>query len=105
MSGRSHRFPGIASNFHGVLKCLAQGHNTAKVGFEPQTLAPESDALPLSHHPHRIDSLYIKVNQHTRKYTIFKQRADNGSESCNTQVSTCLRKELLIVKFHTCTRL
>ena len=36
MSGRSHRFPGIASNFHGV-KCLAQGHNTAEVGFETQT--------------------------------------------------------------------
>ena len=36
MSGRSHRFLGITSTFLGV-KCLAQGHNTAEVGFEPQT--------------------------------------------------------------------
>ena len=34
--------------FRGV-KCLAQGHNTAAVGFEPRPLAPESDTLPLSH--------------------------------------------------------
>ena len=36
MSGRSHHFLGITSIFGGV-KCLAQGHNTAEVGFEPPT--------------------------------------------------------------------
>ena len=35
MSGRSHRFLGN-QYFRGV-KCLAQGHNTAAVGFEPRT--------------------------------------------------------------------
>ena len=38
----------INQYFRGV-KCLAQGHNTAAVGFEPRPLAPESDTLPLSH--------------------------------------------------------
>ena len=38
----------INQYFQGV-KCLAQGHNTAEVGFEPRPLAPESDTLPLSH--------------------------------------------------------
>ena len=38
----------INQYFRGV-KCLAQGHNTAVVGFEPRPLAPESDTLPLSH--------------------------------------------------------
>ena len=27
--------------------CLAKGHNTAEVGFEPQPLAPESDTLTI----------------------------------------------------------
>ena len=36
MSGRSHRFLVINQYFRGV-KCLAQGHNTAAVGFEPPT--------------------------------------------------------------------
>ena len=35
--------------FRGV-KCLAQGYSTAEVGFEPRPLAPESEAIPLSHH-------------------------------------------------------
>ena len=38
----------INQYFRGV-KCLAQGHKTAAVGFEPRPLAPESDTLPLSH--------------------------------------------------------
>ena len=36
MSGRSHRSWVINQYFRGV-KCLAQGHNTAAVGFEPRT--------------------------------------------------------------------
>ena len=36
MSGQSHRFLGITSSFGGVY-CLAQGHNTAEVGFEAPT--------------------------------------------------------------------
>ena len=36
MSGRSHRFLGNKPVLRGV-KCLAQGHNTAAVGFEPPT--------------------------------------------------------------------
>ena len=36
MSGWSHRFLGINQYFRGV-KGLAQGHNTAAVGFEPPT--------------------------------------------------------------------
>ena len=36
--------PGYYQYFLGV-KCLAQGHNTVEVGFEPQPLAPESDAV------------------------------------------------------------
>ena len=55
---QSYRDGAIASwvsnqYFRGV-KCLAQGHNTAVVGFEPRTpLTPESDTLPLSHRaPH-----------------------------------------------------
>ena len=47
MSGRSHRFLGITSTIRGVN--LAQGHNTAEVGIEPQPLALESEALPLGH--------------------------------------------------------
>ena len=38
----------INQYFRGV-KCLAQGHTTAAVGFEPPTLAPEFDTVPLSH--------------------------------------------------------
>ena len=38
----------INQYFRGV-KCLAQGYNTAAVGFEPGPLIPESDTLPLSH--------------------------------------------------------
>ena len=38
----------INQYFRGV-KCLAQGHNTAEVGFEPPTSRSESDTLPLSH--------------------------------------------------------
>ena len=33
------------------LNCIAQGHYTAVMGFEPWT-APEYDALPLSHRAH-----------------------------------------------------
>ena len=36
MSGRSHHFLVINQYFRGV-KCLAQGHNTAAVDFEPLT--------------------------------------------------------------------
>ena len=35
MLRQSHRFLGITSTF---LKCLAQGHNTGEVGFEPPFL-------------------------------------------------------------------
>ena len=38
---------GITSTL-GTLKCLAQGHYTEVVGFDGP-LAPESEALPLSH--------------------------------------------------------
>ena len=27
--------------------CLAKGHNTAEVGFEPRSLAPKSDTLTI----------------------------------------------------------
>ena len=48
ISGQSNRFLGTISTFG---ECLAQGHNTAEVGFEPPLpLNPESVALPLSHH-------------------------------------------------------
>ena len=52
MSRRSHYFLGITCTFFlgGGVKCFAQGHNTAEEGFEPRTLAPESDALPLGHY-------------------------------------------------------
>ena len=46
--GTEPPLPGYYQYFRGV-KCLAQGHNTAKVCFETRSLAPESDALPLSH--------------------------------------------------------
>ena len=36
LSGRSQRLPGYYQYFQGV-KCLAQGHNTAEVGFETPT--------------------------------------------------------------------
>ena len=46
--GTEPLLPGYYQYFSGV-KCLAQGHNTAEVGFEPRPLAPESDALLLRH--------------------------------------------------------
>ena len=45
--------------FLGV-KCLAQGHNTAEVGFQPRFFAPKSDALPLSH---RAPQSVIRLSQ------------------------------------------
>ena len=46
--GMEPPLPGYYQYFRGV-KCLAQGHSTVEVGFEPLTsFAPESDALPLS---------------------------------------------------------
>ena len=36
LSGRSQRLPGYYQYFQGA-KCLAQGHNTAEVGFETPT--------------------------------------------------------------------
>ena len=48
--GTEPPLPGYYQYFRRV-KCLAQGHNMAEVGFEPRPLTPESDALPLSHCP------------------------------------------------------
>ena len=46
MLERSKHFLGITSTFRGLM-CLAKGHNTAEVGFEPRPLAPESDTLTI----------------------------------------------------------
>ena len=49
----------INKYFRGV-KCLAQGHNTAAVGFEPSTSRSGVDTLPLSHRAPLIsDSTYL----------------------------------------------
>ena len=50
--------PGYYQYFLGV-KCLAQGHNMAEVGFEPRFFAPESDALPLSHRAPKVSNTTI----------------------------------------------
>ena len=42
--GTEPPLPGYYQFFRGT-KCLAQGHSTLEVGFEPRPFAPESDAL------------------------------------------------------------
>ena len=39
----------VINQYFGGVKCLAQEHNTAAVGFEPPNSRSKSDTLPLSH--------------------------------------------------------
>ena len=55
MLGWSHHFLGLYYQYFRRIKCLAQGHNMAEIGLEPRPLAPESDALPLSHHAFQLN--------------------------------------------------
>ena len=52
----------VINQYFRWVKCLAQGHNTAAVGFEPRLLAPESDTLPLSHRAPQLQQLHVYTN-------------------------------------------
>ena len=77
--------------FLGV-KFLAQGHNT-EVGFEPRPLAPESDALPLSHHAPPVSIEYSHHNYHkiSKVYFELNTRAIGWSAEECASISLCVR--------------
>ena len=56
---------GLNQYFRGV-KCLAQGHNTAEVGFEPRPLAPESDTLHSTTEPPRSPNSQVLILNYFR---------------------------------------
>ena len=72
--------PGYYQYFWGV-KCLAQGHNTAVVGFEPRPLAPESDAVPPSHHAPPAIVVFYSLNVNIL-IIIFARSVNQGMDSC-----------------------
>ena len=76
MTGRSHCFLSFTSIFWEYFNCLAQGHNTAVVGFQPRFLAPESDAVPLSHHAPQVSNAYSHHDYHKISKVYFELNAE-----------------------------